>query len=79
MNANSSQYPPEYRADIDTLLPALRRLLDDELAAGNVIMEVGHHHPAAPAGVFVMLVTGYDPSPGKHRRRALLSTQYLPV
>lgn len=43
------------QADLDALPAALRRLLDDELAAGNTILEVGHHFPAAPCGAFVML------------------------
>ncbi len=55
MTESANGYPPESRTDIDALPPALRQLLDDELAAGNSIVEVGHHHPAAPCGAFVML------------------------
>ena len=33
----------------------LRRLVEEELAAGNEIVEVGHSHPAAPVGCYVKL------------------------
>ena len=34
---------------------ALRALLDAELAAGNEIVEIGHSHPAPPAGAYCRL------------------------
>ncbi len=33
----------------------LRRLIEAELAAGNAIVELGHSHPAPPAGAYVRL------------------------
>jgi hypothetical protein len=45
------------QTDLDAFPPALRQVLDAELAAGNSIVEVGHHHPAAPCGAFVMLAS----------------------
>lgn len=47
--------PEAFRAAVASLPPALRALLDSELAAGNRIVSVGHHHPAPPVGAFVML------------------------
>jgi hypothetical protein len=44
--------PPEFRKDADPLPPALRALLEAELAAGNTIAEVGSYFPAPPAGAF---------------------------
>lgn len=52
---NANRIPPEHRADADQLPPALRALLERELAAGNRIIEVGHSHPAPPAGVYFKL------------------------
>jgi hypothetical protein len=46
---------PEHRGDYESLPLALRRLLDAELAAGNTIIEVGHSHPAPPAGAYFKL------------------------
>lgn len=46
---------PEFRGDVARLPLPLRRLLDDELAAGNSILSVGHSHPAPPIGAFIML------------------------
>jgi len=37
--------PPEFRSDADAFPPALRALLDDELAAGNTIAEASHGFP----------------------------------
>src|SRR5260370_40513151 len=47
--------PPEFREDADAFPPALRSLLDAELAAGNTIAEVGHRFPAPPAGAYVKM------------------------
>jgi hypothetical protein len=47
--------PPEYLKDIEAMPPALRRLVEEELAAGNEIVEVGHSFPAPPVGCYVML------------------------
>lgn len=44
-----------WMADADLLSPALRQLLEAELAAGNGILEVAHCHPAAPVGVYFKL------------------------
>lgn len=46
---------PAFRGDVARLPVRLRRLLDDELAAGNSILSVGHSHPAPPIGAFIML------------------------
>ena len=34
----------------------LRALIDDELAAGNAVLELGHGHPAAPYAAYLKLV-----------------------
>jgi hypothetical protein len=39
--------PPEHRKDIESMPAELRRLVEEELAAGNEIAEVGHAFPAA--------------------------------
>lgn len=44
---------PEKHAELAKFPAALRALIDAELAAGNVIEEIGHTHPAPPAGAFV--------------------------
>lgn len=46
---------PEHQADFAALPVALRDLLAAELAAGNTIVEVGHSHPAPPAGAYFLL------------------------
>jgi hypothetical protein len=43
---------PEQRKDFEAAPAALRQLLEAELAAGNSIVEIGHSHPAPPAGAF---------------------------
>src|SRR5580698_8305699 len=43
-------------ADADALPPALRALLEAELAAGNTIVEVGSYFPAPPAGAFFKMM-----------------------
>lgn len=49
--------PPD--PDLDTELArfpkAVRALVDAEIAAGNAIVDVGHSHPAPPAGAYVKL------------------------
>jgi hypothetical protein len=47
--------PLEFRGEADALPPALRALLDAELAAGNSIAEVGSRFPAPPAGAYFKL------------------------
>ena len=47
--------PEEYLKDIEAMPIALRRLVEEELAAGNAIAEVGHSFPAAPVGCYVKL------------------------
>ncbi len=47
--------PDQFRREADRLPPALRALLDAELAAGNAITEVSHTFPAPPAGAYFML------------------------
>ncbi|MBI1354281.1 MAG: hypothetical protein GC160_08040 [Acidobacteria bacterium] len=46
---------PEDQADIDAMPPALRELIEAELAAGNDVVEVGHSFPAPPVGCYVQL------------------------
>lgn len=48
MIADARQLPP-------TFPPALRALVEAEVAAGNEILEVGAGHPAPPAGCMVKL------------------------
>lgn len=45
----------EIQATLVLLPPALRALLEAELAAGNTISEVGHSHPAPPVGAYIRL------------------------
>jgi hypothetical protein len=47
--------PSEYADDYAALPALLRVLLDAELSAGNTIVEVGHSHPAPPAGCYFKL------------------------
>lgn len=47
--------PAEYQSDFEAMPPALRALLVAEIAAGNRIVEVGHSHPAPPAGAYFLL------------------------
>jgi hypothetical protein len=54
-NETSLPIAGEFRSAVDALPPALRALLNAELAAGNRIVSAGHHHPAPPVGAFVML------------------------
>jgi len=46
---------PEHLKDIEAMPAELRRLVKEELAAGNEILEVGHSFPAAPVGCYVKL------------------------
>lgn len=55
--------PPEFRARIERFPPALRRLLDRELEAGNSIATVGGGFPAPPIGEQVMLARGLQSGP----------------
>lgn len=43
---------PEHQKDFEAAPAALRKLIAAELAAGNSIEEVGHSHPAPPAGAY---------------------------
>lgn len=47
--------PAEYRQDFEAMPLVLRELLQAELNAGNTIVEVGHSHPAVPAGAYFKL------------------------
>jgi hypothetical protein len=47
--------PVAYQVDANAMPPALRQLLEDELDAGNEIIEVGHSHPAPPIGAYFTL------------------------
>ena len=47
--------PPEHVKDIESMPQKLRSLVEEELAAGNEIVEVGHSFPAAPVGCYVKL------------------------
>lgn len=51
----TSPIPENFRADVEAFPPALRAILDNELAAGNSIMSVSYTHPAPPIGACVML------------------------
>ena len=46
---------PEQQKELDAFPPPLKALLLAELAAGNSIEEVGHTHPAPPAGAYIKL------------------------
>ena len=61
-----SHITPAFRSDVAALPAPLRRLLDDELAAGNTITSVGHHHPAPLTGAFVMLARPITTRPRQH-------------
>lgn len=54
---------PEHREDFEAAPAALRQLLEAELAAGNSIMEVGHSHPAPPAGAYFKLANKVSTRP----------------
>lgn len=45
--------PREQQQELDRFPAVLRALIDAELAAGNTIVEIGHSHPAPPAGACV--------------------------
>jgi hypothetical protein len=47
--------PEQHRKEIEAMPAELRRLVEEELAAGNEIVEVGHSYPAAPVGCYVKL------------------------
>jgi len=55
--------PPQYLKDIGALPPSLRRLVEQELAAGNEIVEVGHSFPAPPVGCYVKLAKAVSSQP----------------
>lgn len=50
------QLTPEQRKELARFPAELRSLIEAELAAGNAIDEVGHSHPAPPAGAYFKLV-----------------------
>lgn len=54
--------PGHFNADVARLPPALRALLEVELAAGNEIAEVIHGFPVAPVGVGIRLVRPLSPA-----------------
>ena len=47
--------PKDYQKDFDAFPAGLKRLLQDELAAGNEVAEFGHGFPAPPAGAYIKL------------------------
>lgn len=47
--------PEAYRSNADAMPVGLHALLEAELTAGNVIVEVSHSHPAPPVGACFML------------------------
>jgi hypothetical protein len=49
------KFAAEHQKDVETMPPALRAMLETELAAGNSIVEVGHSFPAPPAGAYFKL------------------------
>src|SRR5262249_48209904 len=55
--------PPQYLKDIEGLPPSLRRLVEQELEAGNEIVEVGHSFPAPPVGCYVKLARPVSSQP----------------
>jgi hypothetical protein len=55
--------PERFRKPCDALPPALRALLEAELAAGNRIEEVTHSHPAPPAGACIRLAAAVSTRP----------------
>lgn len=64
---------------IDAFPPALRALLEAELAAGNTILELGHGSPAPPVGAWARLAQpvttrprAASPGIGFHDRRSSL-------
>ncbi len=59
----ASSIPPAYRPVVDRFPPALRALLDRELALGNTIASAGGGFPAPPIGEQVMLVEGLRSEP----------------
>lgn len=46
---------PEQQKELAAFPPALRKLVEEELAAGNSVVEVGHSFPAPPAGAYFKL------------------------
>lgn len=46
---------PEQQKELAEFPPILRSLIETELAAGNVITEIGHSFPAPPAGAYLKL------------------------
>src|SRR5262245_28709880 len=54
-NLDTMNLPEKFRTDVEAFPPALRALLDAELAAGNEIAEIGHTFPAPPVGAYVKL------------------------
>jgi hypothetical protein len=48
-------FPEEFLAEAEKMPPKLRKLLEEELTAGNEIVEVGHSFPAPPAGAYFKL------------------------
>jgi hypothetical protein len=55
MGEVQSTIPLEFREDAEAFPPALRALLEAELAAGNRIAESGHGFPSPPAGGYFIM------------------------
>ncbi|MBK6776686.1 MAG: hypothetical protein IPG74_12910 [Flavobacteriales bacterium] len=51
----SSNITDEHRRLLDRFPPALKALVEVELAAGNTIIDARAGHPAPPAGDMIML------------------------
>lgn len=47
--------PAEQEAELAKFPLSLRFLVEDELAAGNAIIEIGHRFPSPPAGAYIKL------------------------
>ncbi|MDX2059636.1 MAG: hypothetical protein SFV24_17630 [Gemmatimonadales bacterium] len=47
--------PTQFAREVSEFPASLRALIEAELAAGNSIDEIGHSHPAPPAGAYVKL------------------------
>jgi len=64
--------PPEFRAEADKLSPALRVILDAELAAGNSIVEAGSRFSGASGGSVLQIDASGDYPRAKIGRRSEL-------
>src|SRR5262245_7645711 len=55
IRADANGLTAEQQKELAQFPPALRALVESELAAGNSIVEVGHNFPAPPAGAYFKL------------------------